>query len=87
MLYLYYKSGGEKMKKKEKVNLWFSENKAKDGKFFFVPIRKGKKIVKCTALTTAKEPPDDGSVFLSAVYLPGTDPEPIRSKRRVATAA
>jgi len=60
----------KKLAKKEKVCLWFSERKAKDGKFFFVPIEDGKKLAKCTEITMDKEPPSDSSVFLSAAYLP-----------------
>jgi hypothetical protein len=50
--------------------LWFSERKAKDGKFFFVPLEGGKKIAKCTEITMDKEPPSESSKFLSAAYLP-----------------
>lgn len=60
----------KELKKKEKVCLWFSERKAKDGKFFFVPLEGGKKLAKCTEITMEKEPPSESSKFLSAAYLP-----------------
>ncbi|UCH96472.1 MAG: hypothetical protein JSV88_06390 [Candidatus Aminicenantes bacterium] len=62
----------KKLKKEEKVNLWFSKSKAKKGKLFFVPIEDGKKVVKCTAITMDEKPPSKTSVFLSAAFLPIT---------------
>ena len=57
------------LKKKEKVNLWFSKEKAQKGEYYFIPIDDGKKVVKCTGITLNKEPPSDSSEFLSAAYL------------------
>lgn len=59
------------MKKlKEKVNLWFSPERAKKGKYYFIPIEDGKKVVKCTGITLDKDPPSNSSKFLTAAYLP-----------------
>lgn len=61
----------KKMKKlKEKVNLWFSREKAQKGKCYFIPIDDGKKVVKCTGITLEKVPPSKSSVFLTTAYLP-----------------
>jgi len=57
-------------KLKEKVNLWFSQEKAQKGKYYFIPIEDGKKVVKCTGITLDKVPPSESSKFLSAAYLP-----------------
>lgn len=59
----------KKQKKRVKVNLWFSENRARDGQFYFVPISKGEKMVKCTGITVDKIPPCENSVFISSTYL------------------
>ena len=55
---------------KEKVNLWFSQAKAQKGKYYFIPIDEGKKVVKCTGITMDKIPPSKSSVFLTTAYLP-----------------
>jgi hypothetical protein len=34
----------KELKKKENVNLWFSEKKAKNGEFFFVPLEECTKL-------------------------------------------
>ena len=60
----------KKLKEKEKVNLWFSQKEAQNGKYFFIPINDGKKVVKCTGITLNKEPPSESSEFLSTAYLP-----------------
>jgi hypothetical protein len=57
-------------KLKEKVNLWFSQEKAQKGKYYFIPIDDGKKVVKCTGITLDNVPPSNSSVFLSTAYLP-----------------
>ncbi|MCX6583174.1 MAG: hypothetical protein NT166_23615 [Candidatus Aminicenantes bacterium] len=59
-----------KLKKRTKVNLWFSEREARADRFFFVPVKKGKKVTRCTGITLDKQPPSDTSVFLAAAYLP-----------------
>ncbi|MDQ1350298.1 MAG: hypothetical protein QG657_599 [Acidobacteriota bacterium] len=61
-----------KSKKRTKVNLWFSEREARADRFFFVPVKKGKKkkVTRCTGITLDTQPPSDTSEFLTAAYLP-----------------
>ena len=54
---------------KEKINLWYSESKAKEGKFFYVPTGDGKNVEKCTGITLDDAPPSDTSEFLAAEFL------------------
>ena len=60
----------KKQRKREKVNLWYSETKAQEGKYFFFPCAGGKEVIKCTGITLDNQPPSDSSKFLSDFYLP-----------------
>ena len=58
------------LKKKENVCLWFSQKKAMEGQFFFVPLEGGKRVAKCTGITMDKKPPGDDSEYLFTTYSP-----------------